>query len=147
MSLDPAAPQRIRTFVAAIEPRFDDITRSFFDQFEKSCPAASALRPARSKRARFAFAAAVAMVIKNIDNLSAARAVFEHMTRQWQRAGLHQDDLRLAQSCLVNVLRNTCADHWSAQVESEASIVIAEAFSHVQLADRQAARDAIRKAA
>ncbi|MGE3108654.1 MAG: globin domain-containing protein [Phycisphaerales bacterium] len=142
MSLESSQVQRLSSLVAAMEPKFDEIARSFFDHFSKACPAAKSLRPSMNRRARCEFAASVAMVMKNLGRLDAASAVFEYARQRCGDAGIRPADMQIAGACLMSVMREAAGPNWSNQIESDCQALMRECMSRMKPAGSMPRREA-----
>lgn len=133
MSINPAQVQRLNTFIAALEPKFDEVTEAFFVRFEKACAGAKCLRRGHGRRGRHEFAASVAMVLKNLDNLEAARAVFTFAGDRWRELGLGASEIQAARACLVSVLREGAGAAWTSETERDVNTLIGECFDRFEV--------------
>lgn len=136
MSLEPVVVSRVRTFVAAVEPRFDEIVRVFFERMTQACPGAVRLAPPASRRERFDFATSVAKVVKGLESFGPGSPMAVRMSRQFGRAGLSNTDLYVASACLVSALRDAAGPLWTGELEADCSTVVSEVFGCVTIQDQ-----------
>jgi len=136
MSLDPVLVQRVRSFVSAMQPRFDVAVRSFQSRFAFACSASRSIRMPQSRRERFDFATAFSSVMKHLDDLEQCPEL-RRMSDCFASAGLTPASMGVARSCVLGALKEAAGARWNSDIESDLAAVIGEVFSQVNLGDER----------
>jgi len=137
MSLDPMMLSRVRTFIAAVEPRFDTIAGMFFERFSRSCTAAMNLRTPATRKKRFTFAASVSGIIKNLETLHCGGPIATRIAAKCRRVGFTDADLKVAARCLLSSLRDAAGTMWTSELESDCATVLEAVLEGINLRHTQ----------
>ena len=143
MSLDPALVQRVRSYVAVLEPRFDDLGRAFTNRFATQFPGAAQVLSVKSRQDRFDLAAAAANLCKNLGRLDDAGPSLAVLHARLRRANFGPSEAAAAKSCVFEAVKKL-SPTWSPQIENDWRAAVDEVFT--RFAFSSAAR-AVRRAA
>ncbi len=154
--------QIVRTSIAALAPRFDEIARGFFQRLGAQVPAFGAagglaggavFDPFASRAARHEFASCVMHIAKNLGDDGACWPVLEHARRFFARVHFASPRMGVARTALYAAIREAHGDPaagedgWNERLAGAWNAVLHDLFACMTPAAEQAAARPARLAA
>lgn len=142
--MNPSAVERIQISFQAIAPRLDLLVAGFYDRLFTRNPQLRAIFPADMQRQKYHLAAALALIVRNIDCLHALETSLMGLGVQHVRFGARPEHYPLVREALLDSLEEQCGILWTRELRADWLEAINQISSVMLEGAAKAAADAAR---
>ena len=122
--MNQAASTRVRTSFHAIAPRLDRLVSGFYDRLFTRAPQVRAFFPADMSAQKYHLAAALALIMRNIDCLDALEDSLMGLGAQHVRFGARPEHYPIVRDSLLDSLEEQAGALWTEQLRADWSDAI-----------------------